>query len=95
MQHAIRPIRLEVYRLIAHYQETVEHELNHVEQEFLATTMEDFVHTAVEKYIRGSKEHGEGFLTEVDHVREIKAETIDLLFYSAGAAYKKAKQLNQ
>lgn len=91
MTKSIRPLRIEILRLISHSQDNLEHELSPKEQEFVANTLEDFVIQAVSKYIAGSKEHGEGFLTEVDHVREIRAETIDLLFYQAGAAYRKAK----
>ena len=58
------------------------------EFDFIVDTLGDFCVDAVNKYVDGISEHGPGFLTEVDHLRELRKEQIDSLFYTAGLNHR-------
>jgi len=51
---------------------------------FLRETLGEFVEKAVDKFVRGQKEHG-GIIYERPMLPELKKELIDSIFYLAGA----------
>ena len=59
--------------------------------DFLAKHTSDFVKRAIDKFIRGSAEHGDDFQTGVPHLDEAFNEITDLLFYIAAARDKVRK----
>jgi hypothetical protein len=56
---------------------------------FLLDTYEEFVLRGITKFIRGAIEHGDNFLTDLDHIDEAYVETIDQLSYISAARYIK------
>lgn len=74
------------------------HSLPDVEREFIIVSIRNFVSSAIEKYILGSKEHGnpevpeETFLNSVDHLTELGNEIPDLFWYHAAAKYKLSRK---
>ena len=59
-----------------------DHSLTWMDHDFLVASLTDFTYDAIDKFLLGGKEHGEGtFVTDVDHGRELSAEIIDLFFY--------------
>lgn len=59
--------------------------------EFLKDTVVKFTDSMIYKYICGVKEHGPGFLSDVNFLDEALAETKDMVFYISGAIYKQRK----
>lgn len=74
--------------LIKHKEEEFDHELPDEDKHFLLTTVADNALLRIHKYVAGNKEHGDGFLTDVDHIREAQKELADLDMYLAGALKK-------
>lgn len=61
------------------------------ELEFMAIALDTFLSDAIDKYIKGQKEHGGSILDrDLDH--EIYQEHIDLFWYSWANARKNAEQ---
>lgn len=65
------------------------------EYSFLITTTHAITMDAIRKYVIGVKEHGPGFLTEVDHLTEARKEVIDLIYYIAAASHAKRRALRK
>ena len=82
------PLSESISALLKHKEEQLEHEISSEEKHFLLSTITDGVLLRVHKYVAGSKEHGDGFLTNVDHLSEIQKELADLDFYVAGTLRK-------
>lgn len=59
------------------------------DRQFLVITTTEFVRDNIRKYLNGVKEHGPGFLTEVDHLNEAYKEVMDQLNYIKAAQYNK------
>lgn len=77
-----------INHLVKHKEEQLNHEISQENKRFLVETISEFVLRAVHKYINGSKEHGDDFLHNVDHLRECQNEVTDLIFYIGGALRK-------
>jgi hypothetical protein len=67
--------------LVNETEATEDHKLTANNAEFLINTTAEFVRRNVTKFVQGSKEHGDNFLTEVDHIDESYKEVCDLLNY--------------
>lgn len=76
--------------LVARQEISNDHELTRQEHEFLVETLASFVVDASNKFILGSKHHGDNFLLGVNHLQELRVEIIDSMFYLAGATKKTA-----
>lgn len=69
-------------------QDIENYKLTDTNKTFLVDTLTEQVRAAINKYIIGSAEHGDDFLTEVDHLREATKEVTDLIFYLNAAIRK-------
>lgn len=77
-----------VEEIILQQEENEGYKLNLEEHTFVKRVLTDFIYRATRKYIQGSREHGDGFLTEVNHAKELDFEIVDLLFYHEGLKRK-------
>lgn len=66
-----------------------QHTLTIQNSTFLRETLHKSVLRRITKYIKGSIEHGDEFLTEVDHLQEAILEVEDLSFYLEAAVRTK------
>lgn len=80
-------------RLIKHKQTQLDFTLSKNDSTFLLETLIEFNYRAVDKFIKGGKEHGDdnegNFLQQVDHEYELTGELCDAVFYNAAAKKKR------
>lgn len=81
--------------LIIHKERELDHELSPANKKFLQETLTETCLIGISKYIRGSMEHGDNFLQEVDHLGELFKENIDSIFYGRAAMLKQHKHSDQ
>lgn len=59
--------------------------------DFLVSVCLNFVHGNISKFINGAAEHGDDFLTSVDHAGELQKEILDSANYLAALVIKMRK----
>ncbi len=77
--------------LVLARERTLDFKLSTTSFQFLVDTISTDVLSSVDKFINGAREHGDDWLTGVDHVEELTKEIIDLRFYNAAIKYKQRK----
>lgn len=86
-------LRQIVIALVKEREEYHDYDLAPIDQTFIVETLTDFTFEAIDKYIRGGKEHNperEGsFVMDVDHELEMSNEIVDQLMYSRAARFKR------
>ena len=67
------------------------YQLDDRSMQFMVKTLSEFVYHASLKFVKGQLEHG-GFIADRPMLPEITPEIIDLMFYTAGAKWRKANK---
>ena len=80
-------IRNFIEDLVTQREKLHDHKLTGELHDFLINTLTTDLTDSIDKFINGSKEHGDDFLTAVHHIDELHKELIDARFYLAAIKY--------